>query len=1144
PRCFSITGTLHTKLPALETQVMGDSEIQVVSALPIMSAIAHLIPQKASGEPETIDLRLTQIITREQYTRALELWQGDIAVPWTHGERLDLALIERVTAYYITCTPVDEPLPLSFDPKLDAIRTISTFLPYDTVLLANGCLDPGIQARRFVVSVEITGSNDAYGVGLKEWFPVGWRVTPISNDGFWYRSSQVEWIYPKRLAAGETKRIVYQVEVAPSFPNDFDDPTTCCGEDATVVGMVSSELGCCEGEVTGENTVHIWRCLPVILAISRWDVANDRLDVTLSDKISFLQVQRAVAFWLRSAPVPHTCGYTVGYETLKAIVTYWMTNTPVTDALPAASTDRCKEEAGIACYEPPSSYGWFCQMKDSQLTIDFVGAPPVIPAVVDAGPDQVLTCVIPVITLTATAIGGPYTYEWVDLSGQVVGVTRTITVGEPGTYTVTARRANGCSGSDSVIVTQDIVPPTVDAGPDQQLTCAITSVLLDATVRGGTSPYTYTWTNSGGTVVGTGEDITLSSPGIYTLTVTGTNGCSASDSVVVTQDATPPTVNAGPDQQLTCAITSVLLDATVSGGTPPYRYEWTNPGGTMVGTSEDIIVDEPDTYTLTVTGTNGCSASSSVTVTEDITSPTVDAGPDQQLTCAITSVLLDATVSGGTPPYTYMWTNSAGTLMGNSEDITVSSPNTYTLTVIGSNGCSASDSVVVTQDITPPTVDAGPDQQLTCAITSVLLNATVSNGTPPYRYEWTNPGGTMVGTSEDIIVDEPDTYTLTVAGMNGCSASDSVVVTQDIVPPTVDAGHDQQLTCVVTEVLLDAMVSGGTPPYTYAWTNSGGTVVGHTEEIAVSSPDTYTLTVIGTNGCSASDSVVVTQDITSPTVSAGPDQQLTCAITSVLLDATVSGGTPPYTYMWTDSGGTVVGTSADIIVDKQGTYTLPAIGANGCSASDSVIVTQDITPPTINAGSDQQLTCAVTSVLLDATVSGGTPPFTYTWTNSGGAVVGNTEDIIVDEPDAYTLTVTGTNGCSASDSVVVTQDATPPTVNAGPDQQLTCAVTSVLLDAMVNGRTPPYTYTWTNSGGTVVGTSEDIIIDEQGTYTLTAIGANGCSASDSVIVTQDITPPTINAGPDQQLTCAVTSVLLDATVNGGTPPYTYTWTNL
>jgi hypothetical protein len=694
-----------------------------------------------------------------------------------------------------------------------------------------------------------------------------------------------------------------------------------------------------------------------------------------------------------------------------------------------------------------------------------------------------------------------------------------------------------------VVVTQNITPPTVNAGPDQQLTCAITSVLLNATVSAGTPPYTYTWINSGGTVMGYSEDITVSSPDTYTLTATGANGCSASDSVVVTQDITPPTVDAGSDQQLTCAITSVLLNATVSSGTPPYTYTWTDSGGTVMGYSEDITVSSPDTYTLTATGANGCSASSSVTVTQDIVPPTVDAGPDQQLTCAITSVLLDAMVSGGTQPYTYTWTNSGGAVVGNTEDIIVDKPDTYTLATTGANGCSANDSVAVTQDITPPTVNSGFDQQLTCAITSVLLDATVSGGTQPYTYTWTNSGGAVVGNTKDIIVDKPDTYTLTAIGANGCSASNSVVVTQDTVPPTVNAGPDQQLTCAITSVLLDATVSSGTPLHTYTWTNSGGAVVGSTEDITVFSPDTYTLTATGANGCSASSSVTVTQDIVPPTVDAGPDQQLTCAVTSVLLNATVSGGTPPYTYTWTNSGGAVIAMAEDITVFSPDTYTLTVTGMNGCSANDNVVVTQDTVPPTVNAGPDQQLTCAVTSVLLDATVSAGTPPYTYTWTNSGGAVVGNTEDIIVDEPDVYTLTVTGTNGCSANDSVVVTQNIVPPTINAGPDQQLTCAVTSVLLDATVSGGTPPYTYEWTNSGGAVVGMAEDITVFSPDTYTLTVTGINGCSARDSVVVTQDTVPPTVDTGPDQQLTCAITSVLLDATVSAGTPPYTYTWTN-
>jgi hypothetical protein len=108
----------------------------------------------------------------------------------------------------------------------------------------------------------------------------------------------------------------------------------------------------------------------------------------------------------------------------------------------------------------------------------------------------------------------------------------------------------------------------------------------------------------------------------------------------------------------------------------------------------------------------------------------------------------------------------------------------------------------------------------------------------------------VIGSSEDITVSLPDTYTLTITGANGCSASDSAAVTQDTVPPTVDAGLDQQLTCAITSVLLDAMVSGGTPPYTYEWTNSCGMMVGITEDITVCSPDTYTLTATGANGCS------------------------------------------------------------------------------------------------------------------------------------------------------------------------------------------------------------------------------------------------------------------------------------------------------
>ena len=779
PACFSISGVLQSKVPALQIPVGGDSELQVVSIVPGLSAIAHLVPAGKDNPRDSLDFRLSQWISRRQFTRAIELWRSDTPIPGTGGETIDLDLIEKIFAYYETCTPIDKPLPETDAPEFQAVRTITTFLPEDTILIPRGCLDPGPDARRLLVTVEITPKFDAYGVGLQEWLPAGWRVTQIKGDGFFYHRSRTEWIYPKRVAAGETIKLAYQVEAASTLPEGLDCQQGCCGDEVKLVGTVSSALGCDKYEVTGENTVHIWQCLPVMLAISRWDVSDDRLDVTLSDNISFPQVQRAVAFWQQSEPVPFTCGYTVGYETLKAIVAHWLKDIPVTEELPEAT--HGPTAPGNAA---DNSYEWFCQMKERQPASDWVGES-TIPAVVDAGPDRVITCAEPVVTLKASVSGGkpPYSFVWKDSTGRVVGTTQEIQVDRPGTYTVTVSACHGCAGSDSVTVTQDITPPEVKITADQPaLNCAVTVVKLLAQATGGTQPYSYQWTDSAGKSLGTSEAITVSDPGTYTVVVTGANGCSGSDEISITQDIAPPLVDAGPTQTLSCTVKSVSLTPTVTGGTPPYTYQWSGPDGKIIVSEADtgeITVDQPGVYTLTVTGANGCSASDTATVAEDFAAPVLDAGPDKFLTCAEQKAYLHVDISGGHPPYSIVWTDDCGNEIGTTADITVELPGVYTVTVTGANGCSASDTVKVIEAIDPPQVDAGPDRVLTCDVTKVTLDATVTGGTPPYTYAWRDACGRIVGNTEDITVSAPNTYTLTVTGADGCMASDSVVVTKE-----------------------------------------------------------------------------------------------------------------------------------------------------------------------------------------------------------------------------------------------------------------------------------------------------------------------------------------------------------------------------
>ncbi len=347
PVCFDITGTFQARTPALELPVDGDSTVEITDALPLKTAIAHLVPQVGDDSEDTIDLRLSQKIAPNQLNRALEMWQNDEYVPWTQGASIDLEGMKEISAYAYTCTPVDVDLPAVPQANINAVRTIATPVPCNNVLLNYIGRDGNPAGNTFTVKVEISADQDMYGVGLAEDLPTGWKVTPIENDGFIYKRSQVEWVFPSKIPAGTMKTIIYQVEVpqTQAIESSANDPCYVSSDD--IQGIVDAALPCQDTHVTGDSTVVISDSVPVVVAISRWDVDNDTIDINLSDKISFQQVQRAIAFWLEDEVVPRTGGQTVTYETLKTIIAYWLTNTNICDPLPGAVQGVC--DGGAAC---------------------------------------------------------------------------------------------------------------------------------------------------------------------------------------------------------------------------------------------------------------------------------------------------------------------------------------------------------------------------------------------------------------------------------------------------------------------------------------------------------------------------------------------------------------------------------------------------------------------------------------------------------------------------------------------------------------------------------------------------------------------------------------------------------------------------
>jgi muramidase (phage lysozyme) len=214
-----------------------------------------------------------------------------------------------------------------------------------------------------------------------------------------------------------------------------------------------------------------------------------------------------------------------------------------------------------------------------------------------------------------------------------------------------------------------------------------------------------------------------------------------------------------------CTASLGAINITVSNGTLPYTYLWSNGAIT-----EDISGLPAGTYNVTVTDANGCSTSST-SIVATVNSPITVTPAVTNTICTASLGVINITVSNGTAPYTYLWSNGAIT-----EDISGLPAGTYTVTVTDANGCSTSSTSIVATVNSPITVTPSVTNTI-CTASLGAINITVSNGTAPYTYLWSNGAIT-----EDISGLPAGTYTVTVTDANGCSTSSTSTIDAISVP--------------------------------------------------------------------------------------------------------------------------------------------------------------------------------------------------------------------------------------------------------------------------------------------------------------------------------------------------------------------------
>lgn len=581
-------------------------------------------------------------------------------------------------------------------------------------------------------------------------------------------------------------------------------------------------------------------------------------------------------------------------------------------------------------------------------------------------------------TLTATPNGGtaPYTYLWNpgNQTGQTINVCPTATT----TYTVVVTDAGSTTASTTALVTVNASPTVTITGNNPLCNNLQGSATANPS---GNPPHTYSWSNGQTTQTATGLGA-----GTYTCTVTDANGCTQTSTVtIVIPSALSANLSSNPT---TCGNNTGDATANASGGTGPYSYSW-NPSGQSTQTATGLGAN---TYTVTVTDANGCTVTGTVTVANSN-------GPTS--TPTFTNVLCNGqctgdasvSISGGTPPYTYVW-NTGATTAG----ISNLCAGNYTVTVTDAGNCTLTQTFNITA---PPalTLSATPTNP-NCSSGQGSATATGGGGTSPYTYTWSNAqtGANATGLNTG-------TYTVTITDANGCTMTTTVTISAPNALTLSTSGTSP--VCNTGTGTGTTTPTGGTAPYSYAWSN------GQTTQNATGlSGGTYTVTVTDANGCTQTDTITV---VIPPAMTASATSTpSSCSGNTGTATVTASGGSAPYTYLWSPGGQT--GTTATGL--GIGTYTVTITDANGCTQISTVSVSQ--APSSINATVSAD-TMIILGSFANLQAGGGV---SYQWFPSTGlsCVTCANPTATPSVTTTYCVIVRDTAGCADTACVTVTVD--------------------------------------------------------------------------------------------------------------------------
>ncbi|NUO02516.1 MAG: hypothetical protein HUU01_18070, partial [Saprospiraceae bacterium] len=662
---------------------------------------------------------------------------------------------------------------------------------------------------------------------------------------------------------------------------------------------------------------------------------------------------------------------------------------------------------------------------------------------------------------------------WTSLTWSTNADSAVISAFEEGVYAVEVSDGSGCTGTDSVTVAFIQVNTAISGGTNL---CAGDTLTLQAAP----GMMEYTWSD-----MSADSMLVVTASGIYALTVTDTNGCTAESSVTVTDRPLPVPVLAGPTG--VCPGNS----ATLSLQSAYAEYLWSD-----MSTSDTLLVNAAGTFSVIVTDTFGCQGTATYNLL-GFPAPVVAISGDADF-CENESTLLTATAGFAA----YTWTGGS-----NNQTLSVNTAANHGVTATDSNGCIATANFLTT--ILPlPVLNINTTAEF-CAGSTVSLDAGPGFST----YQWL-PGGQATQT---ISVGAVGTYQLSVTDANGCMASSAIDVQANPLPVPQISGTAGF--CAGSATTLSAPGTWSN----YTWT--GG--VSNTDLI-VSNAGIYGLTVTDGLGCEGTAQITVEAWTNPQPVISAPAS--VCPGGTAQLDA----GGPYAQYLWT--GGS---TNSTLLVSTGGLYNVTVTDANGCTGTDQIKVhtLNNVTQTAVEA-IQQVSSCGGNDGSISLRPLNGTPPYTFLW--PAGSLTGITGVGTINGLMQGSYRITVTDATNAGCSMVMPQIVlNAPGLEVSLDTIIHPACPGALTGSIVldvNGQSPAFLWSNQQTGSTAIGLGD-------GQYSVTITDGNCTQTLSNLDV---VAPPPIDIKLNK-LTHALCSgnsnALIDLAIFGATPPYSFIWSN-